>query len=217
MASLEQREKDNLLNMLLPVLAARGVARGWASSKTPYSDLEQECIAIASNPDAARDIVGYLRANPVLRLSVHAFLAHLSVAANVKPEHIPTEQHVLLPAGSRLARWLPTFLVVDGPPGRFLRGPDSPLSVLLRSEHSAYPTLAQARDTFNSDLFRRVRNGVGHWAIAWDEVDQQLVCFDWQSGERTVAISLLEGEALHVTSLVVIECLDRRVFELADI
>jgi len=216
-ASADQREKDELLSMLLPVLSARGVARHWARSAVPYSDLERECRDVASRADLAPEFARYLRDNPVVSLSVHAFLAHISVAANVKPEDVPAEQRVLMPAGTRLARWLPTFLVIDGPLGRFLRSSDSPLNVMLRAEHATYPTIAQARDAFNSELFRKVRNGVGHWAIAWSHEDEQLVCFDSESGETTVAISLLEGEALHVTSLAVIECLDRYVFDLVGV
>lgn len=210
----DYRERDELLGMLLPVLAARGVACRWARSTTPYSDLERECRDMVSRSDLALAFAGYLRRNPIVGSSVYTFLAHVSVAANVKPEHIPDNQRVLLPAGTRLARWLPTFLVIDGPLGRFLRASDSPLNTVLRVEHATYPTIAQARDTFNCDFFRKVRNGVGHWAIAWDHGNEQLVCFDGESGEKTVVISFLEGEALHLASFSVIECLDRHVFAL---
>jgi hypothetical protein len=122
-----------------------------------------------------------------------------------------------MPVGTRIGRWLPTFLVIDGPLGRFLRSADSPLNELLRRAHSTYPTLAQARDTFSHDLFRQVRNGVGHWAFAWEQGDdgERLVCFHPESGKRTAEVSLLEAEGLHVASFAVIECLDRRIFDLA--
>jgi hypothetical protein len=214
----EEPDRDQLLRPLLQVLAARGLARRWAQSQTPYSDLDSECVAIASDAELAEQFGEYLHLNPVIRFSVQAFLAHLSVAANVRSEQIPQPQQVLMPIGTRIARWLPTFLVIDGPLGRFLRATDSPLNQLLRREYATYPTLAQARDTFNHDLFRRVRNGVGHWAFAWEgRADgEQLVCFDWESGERTAEVSLLEAEALHVAAFTVIECLDRRIFSLED-
>lgn len=210
-------DKDRLLSSLLQVLAARGIARRWAQSLTPQSDLERECTAVVSDPRRAEEFVRYLRANPVVHLSVRTFLAHLSVAANVRMEHVPSPQQLLVPVGTRIARWLPTFLVVDGPVGRFLRAADSPLNLLLRSDHETYPALAQARDTFNHDLFRRVRNGVGHWAFTWeqDHAGERLVCYDWESGERSAEVSLLEAEALHLTSFAVIECLDERIFRLA--
>jgi hypothetical protein len=214
----EDSGKDELLRSLLQVLAARGIARRWADSGTPYSDLDGECTAAASHAELADQFRRYLHANPIIRLSVRTFLAHLSAAANVRPELVPRPQQILMPLGTRIARWVPTFLVIDGPLGRFLRAPDSPLNELLQRQHSTYPALAQVRDTFKHDLFRRVRNGVGHWAFAWEHSGdgERLVCFDWKSGVRTAEVSLLEAEALHVVSLSVIECLDRRIFRLQN-
>jgi hypothetical protein len=208
------RSWDQLLKELLQVLTSRGMARKWSTSSTPYADLDRECQTVGSQPETAAAFAQYLSANPVIQLSVQSFLAHLSVAANIRPEHVPSPQQILTPLGSRIARWLPTFLVIDGPLGRFLRAGDSPLNELLRSEHSRFPSLAQARDTFNHDLFRRVRNGVGHWAFACehDETGERLVCYDWESGERTAEISLLEAEALHIVSFSVIECFNKRFF-----
>lgn len=209
--------KDQLLRSLLQVLDARGIARRWTQSETPYADLDRECTVAASHAEFADQFGRYLRMNPVVRLSVQTFLAHISVAANVRPDQVPWPQQVLMPLGTRIARWLPTFLVIDGPLGRFLRAADFPLNELLRREHATYPALAQARDTFNHDLFRRLRNVVGHWAFAWEQDNnggERFVCFDWESGERTAEVSLLETEALHVVSFAVIECLDRRLFHL---
>ena len=215
----QKLDKDQLLRSLLRVLAARGIARRWSESETPYSDLDRECSMVASSAELAEQFGRYLRANPIVRRSVLTFLAHLSVAANVRLEQVPQPQQILTPVGTRIARWLPTFLVIDGPLGRFLRAADSPLNRLLRREYATYPTLAQARDTFNHDLFRRVRNGVGHWAFAWEmnAGGERLVCFNWESGERTAEVSLLEAEALHVASFSVIECLDRRLLKLEEI
>jgi hypothetical protein len=78
--------------------------------------------------------------------------------------------------------------------------------------------LAQARDLFNHDLFRRVRNGVGHWSFAFEGVgldDTQLICFDWETGARTAEVHVLEAEALFLASFSIIECLDRYVFRQA--
>ncbi len=88
----------------------------------------------------------------------------------------------------------------------------------LRRNHADYPTLAQARDLFNHDLFRRVRNGVGHWSFVFEGVgldDTQLVCFAWKTGARTAEVSVLEAETLFLASFSIIECLDRHVFRYA--
>lgn len=207
--------RDELLRTLLQILAARGIARRWAESETPRSDLERECTAIVATREIVEQLARYLGANPVISLSVETFLAHLSVGANLRAEHVPVPQRMLVPLGTRIARWLPTLLVVDGPLGRLLRASDSPLSQLLRTEHTRYPCLASARDAFNHDLFRRVRNGVGHWAFSWEQGagEQRLVCYDHVTGERSAEVSLLEAEALHVVSFAVVECLDEKVLK----
>jgi hypothetical protein len=104
------------------------------------------------------------------------------------------------------------------PLGRFLRAADSPLNILLRTQHTALPVLAQARDLFNHDLFRRVRNGIGHWSFTFEHLGaaENLVCFDWESGQRTAEVSILEAEALHFASFSIIECLDHELFNHAN-
>jgi hypothetical protein len=139
----------------------------------------------------------------------------MSVASFARCQDIPMPAQLYAWRGVWIGRWLPAFLVIDGPLGRFLRAQTSPLNVLLRRNHAGYPTLAQARDLFNHDLFRRVRNGVGHWSFAFEGVgldDTQLVCFDWESGARTAEVTVLEAEALFLASFSIIECLDRQVF-----
>jgi hypothetical protein len=211
-------DRDELLGRLLSLLADRGIARKWAATREPQATLDQECTAVASDPQRLRLFGDYLRAKPVVQRSVDNLLAHISVAANARREHLPPPQDVLFGAGWRIARWLPTFLVIDGPLGRFLRAADSPLNAVLKVDHARYPILAQARDLFSDDLFRRLRNGVGHWAFAFEQGPggERLICFDYDTGERTADVTLLEAEAFHLASFAVIECLDQRIFRVAN-
>ncbi|HEY5704023.1 MAG TPA: hypothetical protein VIS96_00445 [Terrimicrobiaceae bacterium] len=211
-------DKDELLGQLLQVLAARGLARRWADSASPYSELASECRLLSADPPLRREFGDYLRANPIIQQTVHSLLSHLMMASHGRWHDVPFPGRLIARHGSMIGRWLPTFLIIDGPLGRFLRRSDSPLNVLLRTQHARYPLLAQARDLFNHDLFRRVRNGVGHWSFTFEHQDsaEQLVCFDWDSGERTAAISILEAEGLHVASFCTIECLDHELFNHAN-
>lgn len=210
--------KDELLRALLQILADRGMARHWAECELPYTNLNDECATISADLTLAKPVGDYLRANPAVRLSVHTFLAHLSVAANARYDNVPGPQRILQPNGIRIARWLPTVLVIDGPLGRFLTAGNSPLNKVLRDQSVSFPALAQARDAFNHDLFRHVRNGIGHWSFSLESDGNigSLVCFDWKSGHRTAEVSLLEAEALHVVSMAVIECLDQWLLPLQD-
>jgi hypothetical protein len=212
--SYPHSDKDGLLRDLLKVLAGRGIAKKWATSQQPYTDILQECQTLMSDPIYQKEFSIYLKANPIIQETVETMLATFAMAANVKWRDIPMPVQILARRGWHINRWLPTFLIIDGPLGRFLKKQDSPLNTLLRSEHKKYPTLAQARDVFNHDLFRKVRNGVGHWSFIWQEEKEgsQLVMIDWESGETDVTITLLEAEALHLVAFSVIEVFDKEIF-----
>jgi hypothetical protein len=134
---------------------------------TPCSDLERDCRSLCANPEDRRALASYLYGNPVIQESVGTLLASFAITANARWEDVPAIQRPLVRAGSRLARWLPTFLIIDGPLGRVLREADSPLNEILRRRPRSYPALAQVRDLFNNDFFRLVRNGFGHWSLLY--------------------------------------------------
>ena len=215
---MQPTDKDELLGQLLRELAARGLARRWAESATPYSDLTAECRTLSADPPLRREFGDYLRANPIIQETVHTLLSHLMMASHGRWQDVPVPGRLIARHGWMISRWLPTFLIIDGLLGRFLRSADSPLNVLLRTDHTRYPLLAQARDLFGHDLFRRVRNGVGHWSFTFEHQNsaERLVCFDWESGQRTAEISILEAEALHLASFSTIEVLDHELFTHAN-
>lgn len=156
----------------------------------------------------------YLQSNPLVHATVETLLSHLAMTANTKWQDTPQLVHSLSRRGWHIARWLPTFLIVDGPLGRFLKAVDSPLNKLLKIQHAFYPCLSQARDAFNHDLFRQVRNGVGHWSFIWEANNQdRLITLDWETGRRTADISILEAEALHLLAFSVIEAIDDEIFK----
>lgn len=208
-------DQDTLLRELLALLAAKGIARKWSTSYTPYSDLQRECNAVASDPAVLLQFSQYFTNNKIIQLTVETFLAYYSVAAFSRADQIPWPAQLFAHRGVWINRWLPTFLVIDGPLGKFLRASESPLNILLRARHEEFPILAQARDLFNHDLFRRVRNGVAHWSFTFEGEGQEerLICFDWESGQRTVDVSVLEAESLNMASFSIIECLDRGIFK----
>lgn len=213
-----QTQKDSLLRKLLQHLSARGIAGKWATSEKPYSDIQRECRALMGNQDFVKDISGYLKLNPIIQQTVETLLAHLAMASGVRWQDVAPVLQPLAKRGWYLGRWVPTFLVVDGPLGRVLKTPESPINSVLRKESNHYPMLCQVRDLFNTDFFRQVRNGVGHWSFLWDDKDSnpQIVVIDWQDGKQTTTISLMEGEALHLAAFSVIEVLDLEIFSRAN-
>jgi hypothetical protein len=213
-----QLDKDEVLRDLLKVLANRGIAKKWASSQQPYSDLLQECRMLMSDPTCQEKFSIYLKTNPIIQETVETMLAVFAMAARARWQEVEMPLQLLARRGWHINRWLPTFLIIDGPLGRFLKEPDSPLKALLREEYAKYPILAQARDVFNHDLFRRIRNGVGHWSFLWKEENgvSQITIVDWETGKTDITITLLEAEAFHVVAFSVIEVLDKELFSCSN-
>lgn len=127
---------------------------------------------------------------------------------------MPEIQQPLARRGWHISRWLPTFLLVNGPLGRVLRASVSPLHKELRERAADYPVLGEARDAFNNETFPLVRNGVGHWSFLWQETPtgSEIVILDNETSGRSITISLLEAEAMHLLAFSVIEALDEEVF-----
>lgn len=207
-------ERDRLLQSFLRVLADRGIASRWSESDIPYTALDRECEAIAARPDVAPALAQYLAANRAVSASVVSFLAHMVIASNIRVEHVPGPQQPLVLDGSRIARWVPTSLVIDGPVGRLLRASASPLNGLLRREHQSFPSMASARDLFNHELFREVRNALAHWSFLFQH--DHLVCLDDRSSTVKAQVHLLEAEALCVTSFHIIDCISQRLLQPFD-
>lgn len=211
---ISQEQKDILLHQLLETLAKRGLVKDWASLQRPHYALITECRNLIKVERNFRDFQTYLRSNPIIQQTVDTLLSHLAMAANVRWQDTPGVVHPLSYRGWHLNRWLPTFLIIDGPLGHFLSKSDSPLKLLLQKEYVAYPTLAQVRDAFNHDFFRLVRNGIGHWSFFWEENkgSSEIVIVDLKSNKPDMKVSLMEAEALHLVTYSVIEALDVEVF-----
>ena len=214
-SQITQTDKNLLLRQLLPLISSYGLVRKWSTSNSPYDDLEAECIAIGADQTLFTQFQQYLVNNEIIPLTVDTFLFHYSVAGFARADQIPYPARILARRGVWIGRWLPTFLVIDGPLGRFLCHSDSPLCQLLKNNYDQYPILAQARDLFNHNLFRQVRNGFAHWAFTFEGQSgtDRLICYDWDSGKRTVDISVLEAEGLHIASFAIIECLDHAILK----
>lgn len=199
--------------LLFSLLARRGIAKKWAASTDPREKVLMECRQLFGDTDFREELSRYLLANPVIAQSMETVLAQLAFSAGVesRPKNPLLEQ--LANRGQHLSRWLPTFLLIDGPLGRLLRQRPSPLAARLSSSHTLTPLLASARDAFNDDLFRKVRNGFAHWSFTWRSVGAsvQIAVFHFESGLQEAEVSLLEAEALHYLSASVIRAVDEEL------
>jgi len=217
MTDPEPPSKDELLSELLRHLPPRGMAKRWAVLPQPHTALALECQHLATALKQDPEFGLYLRRHPIIRQSTDTMLAQFAMVANVRWQSVPELVQPLARRGWHIARWLPTFLIVDGPLGRVLRSAESPLNRVLCSRKGEYPILAEARDAFNHETFRLVRNGVAHWAFLWQETSggSQLVILDESSGAPTITVTLVEAEAMHLLAFSIVEALDQEVFRRA--
>jgi len=161
-------------------------------------------------PGGSTPIALCLQANPVIQETVATLLVSFAITANARWEDVPAIQRPLARAGSRLARWLPTFLIIDGPLGRVVRDADSPLNAVLRNRHESYPVLARGTRSLQRRLLSARAQWVRHWSFVWRDTEHgpQIEIVDWKTGKTPTTLTLLEAEALHVASFSAIEALE---------
>lgn len=172
-------------------------------------------VSFVSRDSVQKNFAKYLHENPSVQRSVSSFISYLAAVSSLKPHMVTGPAAIVAPEGARIASWVPTYLVIDGPLGRVLREPDSPLNIVLRSQYNDFPVLCEARDLFNSQVFNDVRNAVGHWSFSLEVHNIQeanLVCYDYPSGKQTIKISREIAEALHFVSFTIIFSLDKYIF-----
>ena len=213
MSPSESKQLDEPGLILFPLLSRRKIAACWATSIDPHNELHAECKQLASDPAFMSSLKAYLKVNPIVLASCESMLAQLALAAGVKWQETAPVLQPLSRRGWHLGRWIPTFLLIDGPLGRLLRDKTSPLSQRLRARNAGLPLLSAAKDAFNAPEFRLLRNGFAHWSFEW--IDQtripEIRIVDWETGKTTVQLSLLECEALHFLTFSVVRAIDQEI------
>jgi len=155
----------------------------------------------------ARDLDGYLRSHTGLTRAVNMLFTFIATSSRARWQDAPVPVRPIAARGWFLGRWVPTFLVLDGPVGRFVCGDDSPLA---RYVGPSYPLLSDARGFLNNRTFRLLRNGFAHWAFDWEVVrnDSYVVAYDWERDLPVAKMHQLECDAYHIIAFALVEVLD---------
>jgi hypothetical protein len=187
-------EKDAILLQALTRLKYRIPDSAWLDSGAPCTALRAECLILASDPVFVKELSLYLQSRTILRRAITAFFTHISMAARARWDEAPEDIRGIVARGWFLGRWLPTFLVIDGPIGRFLMCDPSPLPARLGP---ALPVLTSARDLLAEKTFRALRNGFAHWGFDWEVVgrDSFIVGYDWDRDLPIAKLHLEEADA----------------------
>lgn len=200
-------DRDALLLKALTLLHARNISNIWSYHLRPYSALREECVELMSDSEFLVDLDAFVKNRGYIGRSVDMFLNYMNVSER---QSLDWNQPVIA-MGQNIIRWIPTFLVIDGPIGRFLRWKESPLNSRLGDK---YPLLTAARDLLENKDFKSLRHGLAHWNFDWD-VSKDIHVIAYDTGKDSISTKLLlsEVDAFHICSFAVTEIFDEVFFQ----
>lgn len=199
-------EKDAQLREVLAKLRARGISSEWTTSTQPFTGLRNECTILVQDPLFCQELSDYLRVRTTIPRAVEMLFTTMAMAARADWKSAPEAFRGVAARGWFIGRWLPTFLIIDGPLGRFLDGSDSP----LKSRYGqGFPLLTAARDLVMERTFRLVRNSLAHWSFHWEVIGSEsyLVAYDWERDLPHAKLHQSEADAYHLAAFAVVEIL----------
>jgi hypothetical protein len=199
--------KDATLRRAFARLVDRGVSSTWTKSLRPFSDLRSECRALMTNDLFKAELRRYLQAHATLPRAVQMFFTCISMAARANWRDVAEGVRPITARGWFIGRWLPTFLIIDGPVGRFVCSESSPLNAQMGPERSF---LTGARDFLNDRTFRLLRNGFAHWGFDWEVVgpESYVVAYDPDRDLPTAKLHQEQADAFHIITFALVEILD---------
>jgi hypothetical protein len=196
-------DRDGHIRRAFVDLASRVRPSAWTTSNTPYTDLTETLRTLAADPAVAADVAAYLAENPAVENAVEMLFTAISMSARAQWDAAPTAIRGVVARGWFLGRWLPTFLVLDGPILRFLNGP------AFRRHDGSAPLLRSVRAFFETRDFMLLRHCLAHWSFSWvvDNDDSAVVGYG-KSASETVRATRLEADAFHIVTFALVEALD---------
>lgn len=197
-------ERDEILCRAFKVLSARDIDSPLIRAIRPFTELLRESQALSTDAAFSLDLRRYLRIHSALPRALEMFFTYIALSARADWHSAPISMRPIAARAWFLGRWVPTFLVLDGPIGRFLCADDSPFKSRFGE---SLPLLTAARDFFNDRLFRLLRNGIAHWAFHWEIIADQsyLVAYDSERDLPTAKLHQEEADAFHIAAFGIIE------------
>jgi hypothetical protein len=107
---------------------------------------------------------------------------------------------------------LPTFLIIDGPVGRFLSANDSPYTNYYGPN---WPIVTAAKDFLGERTFKLVRNGFAHWGFDWEVIGENsyIVAYDWERDLPVAKLHQTEADAYHIVVFALIEVINDTILQ----
>jgi len=149
----------------------------------------------------------YLQSRTIISRSITMFFTQVALAADIDWRLAPLQYRSVAARGWFLGRWIPTFLIIDGPIGRFICGNKSPLYQRLATDT---PLLSAAQEFLSNPLFRTLRNGFAHYGFDWEVINYQsyVIAYDWEKDLPIAKLHQEEADAFHIIAFALIQILD---------
>lgn len=196
------RDREAQLCHAFGVLKTRISQSPWTSSITPHADLVAALRKLADQPAVAEDVATFLSQNPDVASAAEMLFTSIAMSARADWRAAPPQVRGTAARGWFLGRWLPTFLVLDGPMLRFLKSP------AFRRQNPAVPLLRSVRAFFDTKDFMLLRHAFAHWSFRWDRHDGESTIVGLEGGGETVRATRSEIDAFHIITFAMIHALD---------
>lgn len=205
-------EKDKILRDAFEKLKPRVVESVWSSESQPYTALLHECQQLIEDESFSKGLRDYIRVHTTLPRGVEMLFTCISMAARARWEDVPDGIKPVVARGWFLGRWLPTFLIIDGPVGRFLSANDSPFTNYYGPN---WPIVTAAKDFLGERTFKLVRNGFAHWGFDWEVIGENsyIVAYDWERDLPVAKLHQTEADAYHIVVFALIEVINDTILQ----
>jgi hypothetical protein len=126
----------------------------------------------------------------------------IAMSARADWRSVPGEFRGVAARGWFLGRWVPTFLVLDGPILRFLNSP------AFRRPDGSPAFLRAVRTFFHAKDFMALRHAFAHWSFSWttNGIDSEIVTAGRAPSEQ-IHVSRKEADAFHILTFAVVDAI----------
>jgi hypothetical protein len=199
----DHADHDAQLRDAFQALGSRVPASVWSSSSKPQSELVAGFRALDAQPFVRHDVEEYLTENPAVANAVEMLFTSLAMSARADWRSVPAEFRGVAARGWFLGRWIPTFLVLDGPILRFLNSP------AFRRQDGSAEFLRAVRSFFHAKDFMALRHAFAHWSFSWatNGADSEIIGVSRTSSEE-IRVSRREADAFHILTFAVVEAIN---------
>jgi len=201
--SSTEPDRDAVFRRAFTELMPRVASTNWFSSARPFTDLLSGLQALAAQPAIAADVAAHLDVDPSVENAVEMLFTSVAMSARADWRAAPQDVRGVVARGWFLGRWVPTFLVLDGPILRFLT------SAAFRRQNPPMPILREVRKFFQTDEFMRLRHAFAHWSFEWMVEEHDSIIIGRDGSKETVRVTRKEADAFHIITFGVIQAIDK--------